>query len=122
MKQFCVPHWVIIPATLIFHPLTYALLSVLDWRLTYAVFTGLIAAVGIPAAWTFHPHPKHTDYNPPTTEADSDLEDERPGGDVTIAIRSKIILGGIWLVSSTLKSIAYYTPFITLVGTNSWGY
>ena len=34
---------------------------------------------------------------------------------VIIARRTRLIMASLWLLASTLKSMGYYTPFVTLV-------
>ncbi len=97
-------------ATLVFNPLTYTILSNIGWRLTYAVYAAAILVTGVPAAVIFKS--KEDDDSDSELQTTYEEFDNKPA---PITRRTKYLMGGIWLVASTLKSIAYYTPFVTLV-------
>ncbi|KAK2157441.1 hypothetical protein LSH36_191g01053 [Paralvinella palmiformis] len=103
-------------ATLIFNPLTFVLLDAVQWRITYSLFAGVLFVVGSLTTLTFrHKYPKETDPAEEDRISRTGIAPEPQPDTVTLPRRTKAIIGTIWFTVSTLKSMGYYTPFLTLV-------
>lgn len=106
-------------ATLIFNPLTYEIIDAHGWRMAYTILSVAMFVIGSLTAATFRPRDSSDHVTMPMpTGSKQDAYDEIIHSNVSLHRRTKIIMGSIWFVASTCKSVGYYTPFLTLVSFN----